>query len=77
MERQADPLDEAGEIFNVHNEAAIEAHRREQRILRSKPSEIECLECGEPIPEARRAHGGIEHCIECAELLERRNHMYR
>ena len=29
-----------------------------------------CLECGEPIPEARQAHG-FATCIDCAEAAER------
>ena len=29
-----------------------------------------CLDCGEPIPEARQAHG-FSNCIDCAELAER------
>ena len=33
---------------------------------------VECLECGEVIPENRRvAVPGCEHCITCAEWLEK------
>ena len=31
-----------------------------------------CLDCGEPIPEARRqAVPGVQTCIECQTLIER------
>ena len=30
-----------------------------------------CIECGEPIPEERQAHG-FNNCIDCAEAAERR-----
>ena len=30
-----------------------------------------CVECEEPIPEERQAHG-FDNCIDCAEAAERR-----
>jgi RNA polymerase-binding transcription factor DksA len=44
---------------------------------RGKPSAVpkvrysHCLDCGEPIPEARQAHG-FSTCVDCAELAERK-----
>jgi len=36
-------------------------------------SKTECVECGEPIPEARRKLlPGVECCVYCQELNERR-----
>ena len=29
-----------------------------------------CVECGEPMPEARQAHG-FDNCVDCAKLAER------
>ena len=34
-------------------------------------SEKECIECGEEIPERRRALGGVKFCIECQTKIER------
>ena len=36
------------------------------------PSLTECLECDEDIPERRRALGGVTHCIDCQNIIERR-----
>lgn len=37
-------------------------------------SRTECVECGEPIPEARqKAVPGCTRCIDCQEALERMN----
>lgn len=30
-----------------------------------------CWDCGEPLPEARQAHG-FSTCVDCAELAERK-----
>ena len=36
-------------------------------------SKTHCEECEEPIPEARRqAVKGCTHCVDCAELLQRK-----
>lgn len=48
---------------------------------RRKPSEVpkvrysHCTECGEPMPEARQAHG-FDNCVDCAEAVERRMRRY-
>jgi len=37
-----------------------------------------CIDCDRPIPEARRATlPGVEYCVCCAELIEKRNKHYR
>ena len=34
-------------------------------------SAVECEECGEPIPEGRRAAiPGVKHCVYCAAIME-------
>ncbi|OTG87676.1 conjugal transfer protein TraR [Acinetobacter sp. ANC 4558] len=40
-------------------------------------SEYECLECGEKIPEKRRALGGVTRCIGCQSAIEINNRLYR
>lgn len=36
------------------------------------PSAHECVECGDELPEGRReALPGVQHCVYCAEDLER------
>ncbi len=36
------------------------------------PSRSTCIECDEPIPPKRQALGGVKHCIDCQNALERR-----
>ena len=38
----------------------------------NRPPLTECIECGEPIPEARQRLGGVTRCVECQELEDRR-----
>ena len=40
----------------------------------SGPSRIHCLDCEQPIPENRRALGGIIRCTPCASLCEKSLH---
>ncbi len=40
------------------------------------PSEAECLNCGEEIPQQRRAIGGVIYCVECQSALEHRQKHY-
>lgn len=46
------------------------------KAIRSKvPTGIgpaHCVECGDPIPDARR-WGGYDHCVSCAEWKEEMN----
>lgn len=77
MDKHADIIDEAFEITNRYNEAAVKVHRDQQAVKRLKPSEYYCLECDEPIPQARRDFGGIEYCVDCATEKEKRQAYYR
>lgn len=48
-------------MANVENAIAIS-----RSMIRSGPSRQFCLDCGEPIPEARRkAVAGCLYCIDC------------
>lgn len=37
------------------------------------PSEEFCEECGDEIPETRRALGGVTHCVYCQDFLEKKS----
>lgn len=53
-------------------EAAVRKHRMAQEQERSRPSALECVECGDSISEARRkAVPGVQFCIYCKERSER------
>jgi len=69
--------EEEAEVAQVaalfENEAALRKHREMLREKQSKPSLSECKECGNEISEARqKAVPGVELCIDCAELSERK-----
>ena len=69
--------EEEAEIAQLSNlfetEALVRAARDRIREQQSRPSLEECSDCGEPIPEARqRAVPGVQLCIDCAELADRR-----
>ena len=56
---------------------ALEQREREQAIKvqlaqprPAGPSRAHCLDCEEPIPEKRRALGGIIRCTPCESLFE-------
>lgn len=58
---------------------ALEQRQRDQEIAaalakaRSKgPSLEDCQDCGDPIPEARRAWGGMTRCVHCQTTFERK-----
>ena len=61
-----------------------QARQETEEALRAryKPSAVpvkhysHCLDCGEPIPEARQAHG-FATCIDCAEAAERNASRHR
>lgn len=66
----SDVVDVANEIMQENIERALA-----QRAAPSKKeSALECGECGDEIPEARRvAVAGTQHCTECAGILERKH----
>lgn len=60
-------------IDRANDQAQEELERNLAKAARfDKPSLLECLECGEDIPERRRSLGGVTHCIDCQSIIERR-----
>lgn len=63
-----DEMDRVQEINEQFIDLALEEH---QRNMPSGESLLECEDCGEPIPEARRrAMPGCRRCIECQTTIE-------
>ncbi|HBC5385656.1 TPA: TraR/DksA family transcriptional regulator [Citrobacter koseri] len=66
----ADIIDTAAEIEELQRNAALSAHR----IDRNAVSAEHCVECGEDIPEPRRAAvPGCQTCVNCAIDNELKN----
>ncbi|ELP0658146.1 TraR/DksA family transcriptional regulator [Enterobacter hormaechei] len=66
----ADIIDTAAEIEELQRNAALSAHR----VNRNAVSAEYCAECGEDIPEARRAAvPGCKTCAECQGVIELKN----
>lgn len=64
-----DQFDRAAEIEAMQREAALANWRDKQTA--AAVSAYECEECGEPIPEARRAAViGCRCCVECQTRIE-------
>lgn len=63
-------IDQASELEEMMREQAIAAHR----IDRNAVSAEHCAECGEDIPEPRRAAvPGCSTCASCQEEIELKN----
>jgi RNA polymerase-binding transcription factor DksA len=73
--------EEEAEMAQLH---AIHIHMNAvkdvQRALEAQaliPSETECIECGDEIPEQRRITiKGVQRCTHCQELFERKRAGY-
>lgn len=66
----AEIIDQANELAQQRIDMAISAHR----IDRNAVSAEHCEECGEDIPEPRRAAvPGCQTCSSCQEEIELRN----
>lgn len=66
----AEIIDQANEPAQQRIDMAIAAHR----INRNAVSADHCAECGEDIPEPRRAAvPGCQTCAECQSVIELRN----
>lgn len=63
-----DWFEQASALELLEREHAITAQRSRPRP--SGPSRIHCLDCEKPIPELRRAQGGIIRCTPCESLSE-------
>ncbi|MBC7210995.1 MAG: TraR/DksA C4-type zinc finger protein [Pseudomonas sp.] len=71
-----DVIDRANDQAQWHNDVAIAAAaKRRARVL--PVSLLDCVDCEEPIPEARRvAEKGCARCIECQQIHEGRGARY-
>lgn len=66
----ADIIDSASEIEELQRNNALAA----RRINRNAVSAENCVECGEDIPQPRRAAvPGCQTCAECQGVIELRN----
>jgi len=61
----ADDVDIATEMMQEVDVSAISA----KFLL---PSEEFCIDCDIEIPQKRRDLGGVERCVHCQELIERK-----
>ncbi|HBT3253703.1 TPA: TraR/DksA family transcriptional regulator [Klebsiella aerogenes] len=65
----AEIIDQANELAQQRIDMAIAAHRINHNAISAEY----CVECGEPIPEARRqAYPGCTMCVSCLEESELR-----
>lgn len=83
VERMADPLDHAAWLSDQTVNAGVTEIRRAAAPAQTKVLKVvdgvetwvwpitECVDCDDPIPEARLNHG-YETCVFCAERRERR-----
>jgi len=64
--------EDMGQLHAIHNNMNhIADVNRQLAEQAKKPSEKECLECGEEIPEARRISvPGVQYCVPCQEYFE-------
>ncbi len=66
----ADFADDASAVEELQRNAALSAHR----INRDAVSATHCVECCEPLPEARRkAYPGCTMCVDCQGEMEFRH----
>ena len=62
-------MDDA-DLTQARMEAEEALRERRKPLVVTKVRYSHCIECGEPMPEVRQAHG-FTNCIECAEAAER------
>ncbi|WP_305414257.1 TraR/DksA C4-type zinc finger protein [Oceanobacter sp. 3_MG-2023] len=72
----ADDADRAQVL--IEQQEAFRNSLRAQAASASMQSAVSCIECDEPIPEARRAHiVGVQLCVECQAVNEAQARRYR
>ena len=64
------PFDRAQALEQRQRDQAIAAALAKARS--TGPSLHECWDCGDEIPEARRALGGMTRCVPCQTTFERK-----
>ena len=65
-----DPLDIASELQLSLNDSSLRVALN--KIDFDSPSALFCIDCDAPIPERRRALGGVKRCVECQCIEEER-----
>lgn len=73
--KHADPLDQASELQEAHNDESIRKARlaaapEQVRDINGNWPTLECVDCGEDIEEIRLEMGRIR-CFSCQSSLER------
>ena len=69
-----DQADIADEVITAYLERAIAAARGIREEASRHPSLLNCIECGEQIPEQRKiAIPTCKRCVSCEEVHELRN----
>lgn len=65
---------EMAQIHSLHlNMNAVADVQRQLQRQRSQETQTECQQCGEDIPpERQRAVPGVQYCVDCQQLQERR-----
>lgn len=66
------PFDRAQALEQRQRDQAIAAQLARTRP--SVPSLTDCQDCDKPIPEKRRALGGMTRCVPCQTLIEQGKH---
>lgn len=62
------------EVFVLQLNEINEAIHRSREALYKPSDVVECIDCGDDIPEARKiAIPSTERCTPCAEAFEKRN----
>lgn len=64
------PFDRSQALEQRDRDRAIAAQLANSRS--SGPSLSECQDCGDDIPKARQAFGGIVRCLNCQTIFEKR-----
>lgn len=66
-------LSEDDEVFILQQNEINAAINRSRQALYKPSDAIECIDCGDDIPPARKiAIPSTERCTECAEVFEKR-----
>lgn len=66
-----DLFDDAQRVAELQQQDALESHHRRVDQIRTAHSRTHCLDCGEEIPEKRRAAvKGCRRCLRCQTDFE-------
>ncbi len=66
-----DDIDRAQDANEQFQADAMAAHQRQVNQTRQDEAADDCADCGEPIPEARKAAmPGCRRCVECQTMHE-------